>query len=313
MTKYIVGRLILLNDFLPLNRKIMKHWLWEDKPFSKGQAWIDLLMLANYTEKKKPVNGEIIIYKRGNVNLSMKQLADRWGWDRRTVKRFLDLLSNDNMVSVDSTTHGTTITIVNYGVFNNSCTTNGTTDSTTNAHQDVQQNEQPMVQQDVQPIVQQIPTTNKDNNVKELEEEKKRKECEEIITVETEKVNRSDISDILQAWNELQRYGIKSVSRMNSKTERYKMLTARINEYGIEDILSAIDNIKQSSFLQGKNKNGWMITFDWFVRPNNFPKVLDGNYSDNTNNANRTFIGNSRDEQFQKLMEQIRRDEMDDN
>ena len=24
----------------------------------------------------------------------------------------------------------------------------------------------------------------------------------------------------------------------------------------------------------------WQITFDWFVRPNNFPKVLDGNYDD---------------------------------
>lgn len=124
----------------------MKHWLWEDKPFSRGQAWIDLLMLANYTDKKKPKSGEIIIYKRGNVNLSMMQLADRWGWDRRTVKRFLDLLTNDNMVSVDSTTHGTTITIVNYEVFNNPCTTNGTTNA--------------------RPMVQQMPTTNKDNKDK---------------------------------------------------------------------------------------------------------------------------------------------------
>lgn len=161
-----------MNDFLPLNRKIMKHWLWEDKPFSKGHAWIDLLMLANYTDKKKPKNGEIITCKRGNVNLSMKQLSDRWGWDRRTVKRFLDLLENDNMVSVDSTTHGTTITIVNYEVFNSSRTTECTTDSTTNAHQIVQ----PDVQPNVQPIVQQMPTTNKDKNIKNEEE---REECKE--------------------------------------------------------------------------------------------------------------------------------------
>ncbi len=30
--------------------------------------------------------------------------------------------------------------------------------------------------------------------------------------------------------------------------------------------------------MKGKNKNGWVITFDWFVLPNNFPKVLEGNY-----------------------------------
>jgi len=157
-----------LNNFLPLDRNLLKHWLWEDKPFSKGQAWVDLLMLANYKDKKKPVNGEMQIYKRGDVNLSMKQLSDRWGWDRRTVKRFLDLLSNDKMVSVNSTTHGTTITIVNYEVFNSSCTT----ECTTNAHLNVQPNVQPMAQ----PNVQQMPTTNKD---KELEEIKEGEKCKE--------------------------------------------------------------------------------------------------------------------------------------
>lgn len=284
-----------MNDFLPLNRKIMKHWLWDDKPFSKGQAWIDLLMLANYTDKKKPKNGEIITCKRGSVNLSMTQLSDRWGWDRRTVKRFLDLLENDNMVSVDSTTHGTTITIINYEVFNNPCTTN----STTNAQQDVQ----PIVQ----PIVQQMPTTNKDKNIKN---EKERKEVEEINISAQEHTIRSDIQSALSAWNELEQYGIKSVTRLKSTTARYKSLSARITEYGIEDVLKAIENIKHSDFLQGRNNRGWTVNFDWFVKPNNFPKVLDGNYMNNDASGNQNcFSGNSRDEQFQKLMEQIRRDE----
>ena len=30
---------------------------------------------------------------------------------------------------------------------------------------------------------------------------------------------------------------------------------------------------------------GWMITFDWFLLPSNFQKVLEGNY-DNRNPAN---------------------------
>ena len=56
------------------------------------------------------------------------------------------------------------------------------------------------------------------------------------------------------------------------------MLSARIGQYGIDDVLGAIEKIKQSDFLQGRNNRNWTITFDWFVRPNNFPKVLDGNY-----------------------------------
>ena len=56
------------------------------------------------------------------------------------------------------------------------------------------------------------------------------------------------------------------------------MITQRIADYGEETVLKAIDNIKDSPFLLGNNNKGWVITFDWFIRPNNFVKVLDGNY-----------------------------------
>ena len=42
-----------------------------------------------------------------------------------------------------------------------------------------------------------------------------------------------------------------------------------------------IDNIKKSSFLKGKNDRGWVITFDWFIKLDNFIKVFEGKYDDN--------------------------------
>ena len=33
-------------------RSILKHWIWEEKPFSKGQAWIDMLLLASHVNSK---------------------------------------------------------------------------------------------------------------------------------------------------------------------------------------------------------------------------------------------------------------------
>ena len=33
--------------FVGVHRSLQEHWLWDEKPFSKGQAWIDLIMLAN--------------------------------------------------------------------------------------------------------------------------------------------------------------------------------------------------------------------------------------------------------------------------
>ena len=58
---------------------------------------------------------------------------------------------------------------------------------------------------------------------------------------------------------------------------------ARIREYGISNVLTAMDRVAASDFLQGKNNKGWVITFDWFVLPNNFPKVFEGNYKVNQN------------------------------
>lgn len=108
-------------------RQIQDHWLWKDKPFSQGQAWIDLIMLANYEDKKMPYKGEIITCKRGTVNLSITLLADRWGWSRKRVRNFLKLLENDGMVTTKVTTHRTVITVENYGIYNDVPTAEGTT------------------------------------------------------------------------------------------------------------------------------------------------------------------------------------------
>lgn len=81
-------------------------------------------------------------------------------------------------------------------------------------------------------------------------------------------------------WNSLQAFGIKPVSRITHTSTRYKMLQARIREHGMGNVLCAIDRIRDSGFLRGNNYSGWMITFDWFIKPNNFLKVLEGNYDD---------------------------------
>lgn len=84
---------------------------------------------------------------------------------------------------------------------------------------------------------------------------------------------------LIQKWNELPD-AITKISTLKKDTQRYKMLTQRVSEYGENKVLEAIEKIKQSSFLQGNNNKGWTITFEWFVRPNNFVKVLEGNYAD---------------------------------
>lgn len=104
----------------------------------------------------------------------------------------------------------------------------------------------------------------------------------ETITVSKDTVRRSEIQKAVESWNSLESMGIKGISRISSGTKRYDSICARIKEYGIGEVLAAIERIRKSDFLCGKNNTGWKITFDWFVLPNNFPKVHDGNYDNGT-------------------------------
>ncbi len=83
---------------------------------------------------------------------------------------------------------------------------------------------------------------------------------------------------MVKAWNSLDK-NIKEIKALNAGTDRYKLIQARVNQYGLDEVLKAIRSIDDSEFLKGY-VNEWVITFDWFVRPNNFVKVWEGNYLD---------------------------------
>lgn len=103
-----------MSGWISLHRQIQEHWLWQDKPFSKGQAWIDLLLLVNYEDNKFLLGNELIEVKRGSRITSIRKLCDRWGWSNTKVKKFLEILEKDKMLEVKSDTKKTTLTVVNY-------------------------------------------------------------------------------------------------------------------------------------------------------------------------------------------------------
>lgn len=105
------------------------------------------------------------------------------------------------------------------------------------------------------------------------------KEKDNNLIVSKDTIRQTDVRRVIEEWNKLQDVGIAPIRDIKPTSKRCQMLKGRIREYGMDDLLKAMDNIRHSDFLRGENKNGWMITFDWFVRPNNFLKVLEGNYN----------------------------------
>lgn len=83
---------------------------------------------------------------------------------------------------------------------------------------------------------------------------------------------------VIDTWNSLDK-NIPRIQTLNVNTQRYQMLKARINEHGLDTVIKAIKSIDQSKFLKGYVSD-FRITIDWFIKPNNFIKVLEGNYND---------------------------------
>lgn len=84
-----------------------------------------------------------------------------------------------------------------------------------------------------------------------------------------------DVQRVIDAWNSL---GLTKITKITDGTERYRLLKKRIKDYGIDSVLEAVENVRESDFLMGRTSGAFSTTFDWFIKPNNFPKVLDGNY-----------------------------------
>ena len=100
--------------WVTLHRSIQDHWLWDDKPFSKGQAWLDLVMMASHKDNKFVLGNELIQVSRGQFITSELKLMERWGWGKSKTRAFLQLLQDDGMIVKKSDRKKTTVNIVNY-------------------------------------------------------------------------------------------------------------------------------------------------------------------------------------------------------
>ncbi len=104
----------LAEGWIKLHRKICNCTLWQDKPYDKARAWIDLLLMVMHKDTTLHIDNENIVVSRGSYMTSTLKLAERWGWSRNKVVRFLDLLESENMLTTVRTKRGTIISIIKY-------------------------------------------------------------------------------------------------------------------------------------------------------------------------------------------------------
>jgi len=100
--------------WISLYRKLSDNKLWTSEPFTRGQAWVDLLLLANHKDNFIRVRGNRLDVKRGQVGWSQLSLSERWKWSRGKIRRFLNELETVQQIVQQKNTLSTLITIVNY-------------------------------------------------------------------------------------------------------------------------------------------------------------------------------------------------------
>lgn len=113
--------------WVKIYRSLMDNPIWTEEPFTKGQAWVDLIMMANHEDKQIfTKHGNVVTVKRGSLLTSTQNLADRWQWSRGRVMRHLNVLKKLKMVTAVGTADGTLVTLVKYDDFQGGRSADGT-------------------------------------------------------------------------------------------------------------------------------------------------------------------------------------------
>lgn len=122
--------------WIKVHRSLVEHDLWLSEPFTRAQAWVDLLMLANHQVGHIRRRGIKVTVKRGQVGYSQEGLALRWRWSKGKVIRFLAELREDNRISQETELKNVAVTalisITNYDQYQGNSTEDKTEDGTVN-------------------------------------------------------------------------------------------------------------------------------------------------------------------------------------
>lgn len=222
--------------WISIHRKIREcDLIWDDKPFSRGQAWIDLLLTVNHEDREIMFNGNYTVIHRGETLTSLTKLADRWGWSRKKTTKFLNELKMAQMLDIKSTNRSTTVTVINYDVYQNVGTA-----------KEPQKNRQGTAEE---------PQRNTNNNI--------------LITNNKKDILSPEIEEVVSYLNQKAGKGYKATSA-NTK----KHISGRLNEgYSVEDFKRVID-IKCNQWL-GDSKMEAYLRPETLFAPSHFESYLN--------------------------------------
>jgi len=84
--------------WVKIHRKLMESPIWKIKPFSPGQAWVEILMKATHSSFRD--FGESFELGPGQLFYTESSFSSAFGWSRSKVRRFIKNMVNQNMIKI---------------------------------------------------------------------------------------------------------------------------------------------------------------------------------------------------------------------
>ena len=267
------------NGFLRLYRRLL-DWEWFDNS-QMVHLWIYFLLKANYQDGK----WHGIEVPRGSFLTSLDNICKDTGLTVQNVRTCINKLKSTSEITIKVTNKYSIITVCKYDLYN---------------VQELEANKQDNKQTNIQ-LTSNQQATNKQNEekekippitplIKEKEGEEEKKERKKIkkdicdanasLSVCTDDISAFDYDGFVKYFNSTLDKHRSNIPRVRAFDDRRKgVVHARLKQYkSVKVLYEVVEKAAKSLFLNGGGKDGWKATFDWIFGPQNFKKVLEGNY-----------------------------------
>lgn len=276
--------------WIKIDTEIAKHWLWQDAERLKW--WLDILFMAAWKDRKQLVGKQLVALRRGQFIASLSFLCKRWGRSRSMVEPFLNLLQEEEMISKEVGSNISIITVLNYDKYqaNNSTESDAEVSTEVGAYLEAPKNScksDKYNNPDAHPDAHLDATReeyidSKDNNIYNISSSLRSDDYSDKMS--EEQSPKIDLSKFIQFFNGEMDAANALIPKLRTIAgTRKKHILARCREFGKEALVEMVKKAARSDFLNGKNQKGWIADFSWLILPNNFPKVIEGNYDNKQN------------------------------
>ena len=262
------------NGWIKIHRKMIE-WEWFSCP-ATAHLFLYLILTANTEDK----NWRGTIVKRGQTVVTRRKICAICGISEREFRTALKRLKASHCVTSLETRSYTLVTICNYESYQQS-------DYLPNSTSDPQSDPQ---------ATHKRPTKDPQRTLtKEYKNKRIKEDISHVSPYVDTCVSDSSSSDppsaresteIRFSFEGFAKFFNDELSKANSVIPRIKQIsgarrqhvTARLREFSKADLAEVVRKAARSDFLNGKNSRAFIADFNWIFRPNNFPKILEGNY-----------------------------------